>query len=353
MFGITKTLAAVVVLAALMAPQTDARASGRSGEEVVNQVCAACHETGKDGAPRIGDEKAWRARAAQGLSSLTRHAIDGIRNMPSHGGSLGITDYELELAITYMVNNSGGHWAVPINKAAPPVAERSGEDVVRTHCVKCHGTGVGGAPRIGDRGAWIHRATYGIDALVRSAIKGHGAMPSRGGMPDLSDTELRHAIVYMLEQSVGPASKESAAAQATPSRPTARGGWNHKLVGGTEIYLGLMSAQALRAAHPKPDAATAMLGKIPSGKGYYYVNVSLFDSTTHAEVTNAEVRATVSDPVMGGETKRLKLVGFNNSVSYGNFFRIPASAANAHAIVVRIVRPGTPRPIEARFDFPG
>jgi len=355
MFGTVKTLAAMVVLAALMAPQTDARASGRSGEEVVNQVCAACHATGKNGAPKIGDEKAWQARAAQGLSSLTRHAINGIRDMPPHGGSLGITDFELELAITYMVNRSGGHWAVPINKAAPPVAERSGEEIVRTHCVKCHGTGVGGAPRIGDRAAWIHRATYGIDALVRSAIKGHGAMPSRGGMPDLSDTELRHAIVYMLEQSVGPASKESAAAQAAPTRPSpsARGGWNHKLVGGTEIYVGLMSAQALRSAHPKPDAATAMLGEIPSGRGYYYVNVSLFDSTTHAEITNAEVRATISDPVMGGETKRLKLVGFNNSVSYGSFFLIPASAAKAYAIVVRIVRPGTPRPITARFNFPG
>ena len=41
MFGIFKTLAATVVLVALMAPHTDARASGRSGAEVVDQVCAA------------------------------------------------------------------------------------------------------------------------------------------------------------------------------------------------------------------------------------------------------------------------------------------------------------------------
>ena len=354
MFGIFKTLAATVVLAALIAPQTDARASGRSGAEVVDQVCAACHATGRNGAPKIGDEKAWRARAAQGLTSLTEHAINGIRNMPPHGGSLGVTNFELELAITYMVNHSGGHWATPIDKAAPPAPERSGEEIVRATCIKCHGTGVGGAPIIGDRAAWIHRATYGIDALVRSAINGHGAMPARGGVPDLSDSELRRAIVYMLQESVGPASKESTKAAPQPPRggPVARAGWNHKVVGGTEVYLGLVSAAELRAAHPTPDAATAMLGAIPSGSNYYYVNVSLFDSLTSAEIRDAKVKAAVSDPVMGGESKQLKRIAFNNSVSYGNYFQIPKSAANAYTITVRISRPGSARTTSAKFYFP-
>ncbi|MFZ1909802.1 MAG: c-type cytochrome [Burkholderiales bacterium] len=355
MFGISKTLAATVVLAALIAPQTDARASGRSGAEVVHQVCAGCHATGKDGAPKIGDEKAWKAREAQGLSSLTEHAITGIRSMPPHGGSLGVTDYELELAITYMVNHSGGHWAVPINKAAPPAAERSGEEIVSATCVKCHGTGLYGAPIIGDRAAWIHRATYGIDALVRSAIRGHGAMPSRGGMPDLSDSELRRAIVYMLGKSVGPANKEStaeAASRPAPGGPvSAQAGWNHKIVEGTDVYLGLVSAADLRAIHPKPDEATAMLGGIPSGRDYYYLNVSLFDSATSAEIRDAKVKATVSDPMMGGETRTLKTIAFNNSVSYGNYIRIPTSAADAYSITLRISRPGTSRTIRAKFDI--
>ena len=354
MFGIFKTLAATVVLAALMAPQTDARASGRSGEEVVHQVCAACHATGRNGAPKIGDDKAWQARAAQGLSSLTRHAISGIRNMPAHGGSKGVTDYELELAITYMVNQSGGHWAKPINKAAPP-AERSGEEIVNETCVKCHGTGVGGAPRIGDRGAWIHRATYGIDALLRSAIAGHGAMPSRGGMPDLTDSELRRAIVYMLQKSVGPVNKASTTggtSQAAPSGPVSQVGWNHKVVGSTEIYVGLLSAAELRASHPKPDATTAELGGIPSGSDAYYLNVSLFDRPSSAEIKGAKVKATVSDPVMGGEARQLESITFNNSVSYGSFIRIPRSSANAYIITLRISRPDMPGTIVAKFYYP-
>ncbi|MGE5825070.1 MAG: c-type cytochrome, partial [Bacteroidota bacterium] len=89
-------------MVALVAPiaQHEAQASARSGKEVVDEVCAACHASGANGAPKIGDEKAWKDRAAQGLTSLTRHAIQGIRKMPAHGGNPGVSDFEIELAIT-------------------------------------------------------------------------------------------------------------------------------------------------------------------------------------------------------------------------------------------------------------
>src|ERR1700675_4221756 len=76
-------------------------------------------------------------------------------------------------------------------------AERSGEQIVKAQCVKCHGTGVNGAPKIDDRAAWAPRMRQGLEATVRSAIKGHGAMPARGGLADLTDGELRAAITYM------------------------------------------------------------------------------------------------------------------------------------------------------------
>ena len=101
-----------------------------------------------------------------------------------------------------MVNQSGGHWAEPTDKTRR-TADRSGEEIVKAQCIKCHGTGVGGAPRIGDRAAWIQRAKVGLDAVVRSAIQGHGPMPPRGGMADLTDTEIRSAVVYMLNYGAG------------------------------------------------------------------------------------------------------------------------------------------------------
>ena len=84
---------------------------------------------------------------------------------------------------------------------AQSTAPRSGASIVRQMCVNCHGPGLSGAPRIGNAREWRSRARVGLDNLVRSASAGKGAMPARGGMPDLTDTELRDAIVYMFEQS--------------------------------------------------------------------------------------------------------------------------------------------------------
>jgi cytochrome c5 len=175
----------------------------RSGKQVVDEVCAACHRTGAQGAPRIGDRKAWAKRAAQGLASLTATALKGIRQMPPHGGNLQLSDTEIARGIAYMVNQSGGDWAEPVSLTAPATA-RSGEQIVAGQCAKCHGAGVGGAPRIGDREAWSARVKQGVDVLVRSAIHGHGGMPARGGMADLTDPEVRSAVVYMVTRSIAP-----------------------------------------------------------------------------------------------------------------------------------------------------
>jgi len=175
--------------------------SERSGAQVYEQVCATCHASGANGAPKVGDRKAWAARSAQGLNSLTQHALEGIRNMPPHGGNFKLTDVEIERGITYMVNRSGGHWTEPSSRTRP-VADRTGEQIVKQRCVECHGSGKDGAPRIGDKDAWIARLKPGFDSLVRSAINGHGAMPPRGGMANLTDPEMRSAIAYMVDQSL-------------------------------------------------------------------------------------------------------------------------------------------------------
>ena len=71
------------------------------------------------GAPKIGDQEGMgEARVAEGLTSLTRSALEGIRQMPPHGGNPNLTDIEIERAITYMVNQSGGHWSEPITGRA-------------------------------------------------------------------------------------------------------------------------------------------------------------------------------------------------------------------------------------------
>ena len=200
----TRALILALVGLAAVALTTSAFAQNgehRPGKDTVDKVCSACHATGKNGAPRIGDKDAWSKREAQGLTGLTQHAITGIRKMPAHGGSKDVSDDDLKFAITYMVNQSGGNWIEPITKG-DVVPDRSGKDVVSIQCVKCHGTGANGAPKIGDRAAWIPRGAHGIEALTRSAINGHGGMPSRGGLANLTDNEVRNAVVYMFNQGV-------------------------------------------------------------------------------------------------------------------------------------------------------
>lgn len=198
-FGCRYVRLAVCIVGGFVS-MTTAFAVERTGKEIVESVCASCHGTGKNGAPRIGDNKAWEKRAATGLTGLTKNALAGIRAMPPHGGNPSLSDTDIERAITYMVNQSGGHWIEPTNRTAAPPPPRTGEAIVAAQCSKCHGTGVGGAPMIGDRAAWMPRLKLGLDSLVRSAINGHGGMPPRGGQADLTDAEFKNAIIYMFNK---------------------------------------------------------------------------------------------------------------------------------------------------------
>ena len=116
------TILGSVIAAAFVAFATagtaGAQPTERSGKQVVDSLCISCHGSGAGGAPKIGDKKAWADRAAKGLAGLSKNALAGIRQMPPHGGNMKLTDIEVERAITYMVNQSGGHWTEPVSRTA-------------------------------------------------------------------------------------------------------------------------------------------------------------------------------------------------------------------------------------------
>lgn len=68
-------------------------------------------------------------------------------------------------------------------------------------CSACHGAGLLGAPKAGDKAAWSARASAagGLSGLAASAIKGKNSMPPRGGAADLSDDEIKATIQYMMK----------------------------------------------------------------------------------------------------------------------------------------------------------
>ena len=335
----TAMLLLLAVVGWMSAPNSVAQTAERSGKEVVESLCVSCHGTGARGAPKIGDEKAWSKLAARGLSGLSKSALKGIRDMPPHGGNPNLTDTEIERAITYMVNQSGGHWTEPVSTTAP-AAERSGEKVVKAQCVKCHEAGVGGAPKIGDRTAWIPRLKQGVDPLVRSAINGHGGMPPRGGLANLTDREIRNAIVYMFNP---------ATIAATQTRPVASAvsGQDFAVVGGTTVYFGVVSGDAIRS-HPK-EYPQKVYGVPPIGPAQYYVTVALFDTPSGQRIEDAVVKSRVATTAGSGPEKTLQPITIANSRSYGNYFAM--GGAGPYKVTVQVKRPGAPDVIQAQFEY--
>ncbi|MFI0398919.1 MAG: cytochrome c-550 PedF [Thiolinea sp.] len=101
--------AAPAAAAAASAPSTNTPAStvARTGEEVFNTVCTACHTAGILNAPKIDDKAAWEPRAAKGLQGLLAASINGLNQMPAKGGNPSLTEQELSDAITYMLGKAG------------------------------------------------------------------------------------------------------------------------------------------------------------------------------------------------------------------------------------------------------
>lgn len=109
--------------------------------------------------------------------------------------------------------------------AAAPVS-KSGEEVYKQVCAACHTSGVLNAPKTGDKAAWAPLIKEGLDTITADAIKGIRQMPPRGGNPNLTDLEMRRAVVYMANRSganfkepEAPAAPAAAPAPAEASAP--------------------------------------------------------------------------------------------------------------------------------------
>jgi len=229
----------------------------QTGMQVYTAACAACHTAGAAGAPKFGDTAGWSVRIAKGYDTLVKHAIGGIGAMPAKGGNTDLDDVEVARAVAYMANQAGAKFKEPeapapaaaasstpaesanpatmpstslpvvpdaaasapaapaptvIAAATPeanlpaakPVAAAlsvdAGKKTYEAACQACHGAGIAGAPKFGDKLAWADRIKQGNPVLYEHAIKGYvgnaGVMPAKGGS-SASDDEVKAAVDYM------------------------------------------------------------------------------------------------------------------------------------------------------------
>lgn len=89
----------------------------RTGEQVYNGQCAACHAVGAAGSPKFGDAAAWTPRVATGYEALLNSALKGKGAMAAQGGGE-FTDFEIGRAVVYMANHGGGKLEEPKAPAA-------------------------------------------------------------------------------------------------------------------------------------------------------------------------------------------------------------------------------------------
>jgi len=149
-------------------------------------------------------------------------------------------------------------WIAGPAGAAPDLA--AGKTTYEGGCVACHGTGVLGAPKVGDAAAWKPRGN--LATLVASAKAGKGAMPPKGGMPTLSDQQLENAIAYMLGQSTAAApaaAKPAPAAAAKPAAPASAAAAK-PATAAPAAAAAASPASAAAAAKPATAAAPAAAG---------------------------------------------------------------------------------------------
>ena len=77
----------------------------RSGEQVYNKYCTACHTSGVMGAPKINNAADWEDRLAQGMDTVLKHAVEGYNAMPPKDTCSDCSEEEIQAAIDYMVED--------------------------------------------------------------------------------------------------------------------------------------------------------------------------------------------------------------------------------------------------------
>jgi cytochrome c5 len=93
--------------------------------------------------------------------------------------------------------------AMLVSAESKPLSERmqGGEKIYRAACARCHDSGAGGAPLIGQQQSWEGRSDLWEAVLFEHAENGYLSMPAQGGDSRLTDYEAEAAAEFMVQSS--------------------------------------------------------------------------------------------------------------------------------------------------------
>nr|WP_241664587.1 c-type cytochrome [Ningiella ruwaisensis] len=81
-----------------------AAAGPRTGKEIYDAACVACHTTGVLNAPKLQVAADWQPRLDEkGFDQVWKNAVNGIGAMPAMGTCGDCTEEDIKTAIEYMI----------------------------------------------------------------------------------------------------------------------------------------------------------------------------------------------------------------------------------------------------------
>ncbi|GLR69131.1 cytochrome c [Agaribacter marinus] len=84
--------------------ESAAAAGPKSGKDIYNGACIACHGSGVLGAPKLHAAADWQPRLDEkGFDLVWKNAVDGINAMPPMGTCGDCTEDDIKSAIEYMI----------------------------------------------------------------------------------------------------------------------------------------------------------------------------------------------------------------------------------------------------------
>jgi cytochrome c5 len=175
-------------------------------------ACDNSNDTDREQEASMSDRASSLANDAANLASdaadsLAQSAKESASDAMAAGEEL--KDAAVE-STTAAVDSAKEMSSDAIEKSAEMIASigsddaKQGESIYTSKCIACHGAGIAGAPKLGDKAAWGVRIVKGNAVLTQNAIEGFkgttGFMPPKGGYMALSDDEVSLAVQYMVSQ---------------------------------------------------------------------------------------------------------------------------------------------------------
>ena len=176
------------------------------GQQIYDKYCAACHNSGAAGAPKITDNMAWKQRLEKGKKQLHTNAIKGYNSMPAKGNCVSCSDDDIIKSVDYILDFASSASGVEIHqvkvRTGPQVSYNVGRKVYNKYCSTCHNDKLFKSAHPSNSAYWQEKLSQGMDVLYSRTIKGYKAMPAKGGCVECTNLEVIAAVKYLLQISL-------------------------------------------------------------------------------------------------------------------------------------------------------